>query len=761
MPQTRLRTAIAALAMASSLVACTGNSPYGSAKGDAKSSDKTAQRGPTEASPKLSASAAAAAKATAHIRANGNHLVGQPSPYLEQHSHNPVDWHPWGDEALAKAKQEGKPIFLSIGYSTCHWCHVMEKESFEDDEVAAFLNEHFISIKVDREQRPDVDALYIDAVGAMGGSTGWPLTVFLTPNLEPFFGGTYYPRHPKQGRPGFMDILHKVQAMYADEGPAVASRGRDVLEQIERRALGAAQRPGQIERTVVEAAMKKLTRNRDSIRGGFGSRQKFPNTPLLDAELRWVWRSADADAREHLVLTLDEMLRGGVRDHVGGSFHRYAVDARWHLPHFEKTLYDNAQLARLYVAAGRYLEREDFVAAGRAVLDDLVANWRGAGRGFIVGFDADDPGGEGAFYSWTPAELDEVLGKADGRIFATTFDVGAPGIRELGGRSVLHRLPWSEAATKLDLDETELRAVIARSLPKLDKARSSRPKPGQDDKVLVGWNGLAIAALADVGRWLDEPRYIEAAAEAANFVLEDCWEPPTLARGFRDKDTLGPGFLEDYALAGLGLLRLHAATGDPRWLDGAHTLAEAVSTRFYDAEKKAFMQTATAQGELPVRLADLSDGVLPSGGSAAMMLCLQVGVMSGDESIYEIGYEALRRSVGAASGNPFSAGYLLQVIDHALGPVREVVIAGDDADPVTAALWKTLSDDDPSHILPIKIPGSGAPIELARDFEALEGKRALKGTATAFVCQRGSCQAPTSDPAKLRAQLDKALAEVE
>lgn len=754
MPRPAFQTAAALLTL-SLLPSCTGKSreTQPSPTEDSAAAPGTGATPATELGTKPAASAAE----TARIRREGNHLLGQPSPYLEQHAHNPVDWYPWGEQALSKAKREHKPIFLSIGYSTCHWCHVMEEESFEDDEVAAFLNEHFVSIKVDREQRPDVDALYISAVGAMGSSTGWPLTVFLTPQLEPYLGGTYFPRHAKQGRPGFMDILEQARSTYAEQGEEAAADGRRTLAQVERRALASVQRPGQLDAAALDKAMLALTRNRDPVHGGFGNRQKFPNTPLLHAELRHIKRRSDEATKTHLLGTLDQMLRGGVRDHAGGSFHRYAVDTRWHIPHFEKTLYDNAQLASLYVEAGITFERPEFVAAGRAILDDLVANWRGVGGGFIVGFDADDPGGEGAFYSWTPAELERALGPDDAKTIGRAYGVTAKGDHKMEGRSVLHRRPNTEVAEALGLSADDVEAAVQRSLPKLAETRSSRPKPRRDDKVLVAWNGLAIMALADVGRWLDEPRYTDAAAEAAAFILDTCWTDGRLVRGYRAQSSLGVGFLEDYAIAALGLLRLHAATGDLRWLDGAVALAATISSEFYDPKQVALMRNAREDTELPVRLADMDDGVMPSGGSAAIRLALELGAITGDEALYAMGYDVLTRSVGTASTQPFRSGFLLQAIAHAVGPVREVVIAGDPDDPTTAALWATLRRDNHAHVLPVQIPGLGLPTDKQAAYPALAGKRALKGKATAFVCERGSCQKPTSSPKELRAQLDAAL----
>jgi uncharacterized protein YyaL (SSP411 family) len=713
-------------------IGCPGDAPYG-----AKPSPDPEPE--AEPDPK--------AEPTDAIRERGNHLLGEASPYLEQHAHNPVDWYPWGDAALAKAKAERKPIFLSIGYSTCHWCHVMEKESFEDDTVAAFLNEHFVAIKVDREQRPDIDAIYIDAVAALGGSTGWPLNVFLTPDLAPFFGGTYYPKEGRHGRPGFTEVLQQVHDMWTKEGDAVAAKGRDVLAQIEKRALLSVKVPGQVDAALIDTAMTMLVEARDPGTGGFGGPQKFPSPPLLLAELRYFARTSDSAAKDHVVLTLDQMLAGGIRDHVGGSFHRYAVDRRWHVPHFEKTLYDNAQLAALYIEAGRTLARDDYVAAGRAVLDDLVAHWRGAGEAFVVGFDADDPNGEGAFYSWTPAELVEVLGEADAAVIAAVFGVDVDGDPQLHGRSVLHRENDDAIAKQLGLDVATLRAKIDAALPRLREVRDRRPPPARDDKVLVAWNGLAIMALADAGRWLGEPRYVQAAIEAATFVVDRCWKDGRMQRGFRGDAALGPGFLDDHALAALGLVRLHAATGDLRWLVAAREITATILRDFHDAKHSAFMRTPADPQHVPVRMVDMDDGVMPGGGSAAALLALELGAIAGDEELYAIGRTVLERSAGYAKAAPRNVGFLLVVVDHAIAPVREVVVAGDDD---AASLWAEVAPTSHARFLPVRLPAAGFE---GPGFPALAGKRALKGKPTAFVCERGSCQAPTSDPAKLRQQL--------
>lgn len=733
--------------------ACTGEAPY-----TERSRPEAAVSVPAASStvPDPEPTARAVPREPARIRAHGNHLVGEPSPYLRQHAHNPVEWYPWGPEALALARREGKPIFLSIGYSTCHWCHVMEEESFEDDEVAAFLNAHFVSIKVDREQRPDLDAIYIDAVAAMGGSTGWPLTVFLTPSLEPFFGGTYFPRQPKGGRPGFLELLEQMRALHAEPGPKLAERGRRVLEQVEQRSLAAVGAPAPLEPGQVAEAIARLVAARDVDFGGFGQQQKFPQAPLLLAHLRHIQRVDDPSARRHVVRTLEAMMRGGIRDPLAGSFHRYAVDVRWRVPHFEKTLYDNAQLAAIYIEAGLELERDDFVATGRMVLDELVSAWQRPDGGFVVGFDADDPAGEGRFYTWTPDELAAVLPARDAEIFAAAFGVTARGDAQLDGRSVLHRDEDEAIAAQLGIDVAALQRAIAGSLPRLRDARARRPAPRVDDKELVAWNALAIMALADAARWLDEPRLRDAAAAAGRWLLETAWSGSRLQRGVVEGRTLGDGFLDDHALAGLALIRLHAATGEPRWLEGARRLADEIVASFYDSQRHVFLHVrgVTAPGDpaLPVRLADFGDDVMPSGGAAAVQLMLELGAITGDEALYDIGWSVLQRAAAGAVQRSHASGALLVALDHATARVREVVIAGDPEDAATLALWREVAPTLPRRVLPIRLGAQGVPSSMRTTFPALVGKRARR-RATAYVCERGRCEAPTSDPLVLREQL--------
>jgi uncharacterized protein len=726
----------------------------------------------SSASPSTS-SAGAAPRSPGEVRKAGNHLVGQPSLYLEQHGHNPVDWYPWGEEALSLARSLGRPLFISIGYATCHWCHVMEHECFEDDQVAALLNERFVAVKVDREQRPDVDALYMDAVSALGGSTGWPLTVIATPDGAPYFGGTYFPKESRQGQPGLLEILRETDRLWREEGPRVAARGKEILAHVAAPpgAAGVAGAGPALDTALLREAMERLAQSRDDEQGGFGGRQKFPNAPLLLAELRFARRTGDARAREHLVLTLEKMARGGIRDPLAGSFHRYTVDRTWHVPHFEKTLYDNAQLAALYVEAGLWLGRADLVAVGRGVLDDLLRAWQRPDGGLVVGFDADDAGGEGAFYTWTPAELGQALGGAmrgesaeAARLaarFGEAFGVTAAGERSLGGRSVLHRQEPARSpaggAGAAGASTDALEQDIARALPLLAAARSRRPPPAVDDKELCGWNGLALVALADAGRWLEEARYVAGARRVGKFLVETCWDPSAglMRRGVRAGAPLGQGFLEDHALAGLGLLRLHAADGDLAWLERAKTLADVLSARFRDQGHGGFSRSiggAPLVGAAPARQADDQDGPSPSGGSAAALLLLEVGALSGDASLGAAGLEALAAAAQQARSRPFSSGFWLVAIDHASGDPREVVVAGAPGDEATRALVREVAPTTFARVLPARIGPDGAgPLE-AR-FPALAGKSAQGGRPTAYVCRRGACEAPTHEPAALREQL--------
>ncbi len=731
---------VAALAL---VLACNPAAPGSTPRQDAAGTT-AAIAGDTAAT-----AADAEAAALAAIRRGGNHLRDEPSPYLQQHAHNPIDWYPWGPEALAKAKAENKPIFVSVGYASCHWCHVMARESFEDDTIAAFVNRHFVAIKVDREQRPDVDALCLAAVATRGGETGWPLNVFFTPQLSPIVGTTYLPPRGDGDRGGLLELAQRVQAEFAQRGEAAAGNGRAVLEAWNRD--GGSPRGG----FDVDATLDALARERDEVRGGFGSRQKFPHAPLLLAELRAAVSTGDdaraSAAREHLETTLARMADGGLHDHVGGGFHRYTVDPDWHMPHFETTLYDNALLALVYLEAARHFDQPRWSSVARGVLDELLAHWRVAGGAFAVGFDADDPEGEGRYYGWSRAELAAALPREDADAIAAVFDVGDDD-GELGGRQVLHRVPHERLVAQLGpaaAEHARTRALAA--LPALARARAQRSAPARDDKVVVAWNALAIAALAEAGRVLDEPRYLAAATEAAQFIEGCCRAGDRVTRGVVGTRVLGEGFADDHAVLGLALVRLFAATGDRAWLHRADALARSLRRDFWDDGRGGLRHRASA-GELPVATLDLDDGPTPSGTSATAALWLELGTLVGDDGMRDDALALLERWGTRARQAPTAAGMLLATA-IAAPRLREVVVAGAPEDPRTVALLEVLREPTGTRFVLAPVPAAGIEAAEAKQWPSLANKVAGGGTPTAFVCEHGSCRVPAREPGVLRGQL--------
>ncbi len=690
-----------------------------------------------------SCSAIPEARTPSLIRREGNHLVGQLSPYLEAHAHNPIDWYPWSDEALARARREDKLVFLSIGYATCHYCHVMERESFRDEEVARTLNRSFIAIKVDREERPDVDALFVEAVTRLGITPGWPLNVILTPSLEPIFGGAYFSRDE------LLDVAREVSEKWRVDRADITARGRSLLARMEAdaRARGAG---GELSEKALVEAFSRLDRARDTIDGGYGVGAKFPSAPLLLAELRWSQRARDASAANHLGLTLERAARGGIYDRLSGSFHRYAVDRRWRTPHFEKTIYDNAGLALAYTEAAMALRdsRAAWLAqVGRGITRDLIARWQRADGGFVTAFDADDERGEGAYYSFTSADLSALLGAGDARVAVKLFDLGAT-------PRALARRHESDVARETSATRTEIRAVEARAMPVLAAARAKRPTPRVDDKELAGMAGLALYALASA-RVLTGDEALDAPARAAGDFLMTCWDPTrrVMLRGKRRGAPIGEGFLEDYALAALGLLRLHAIDHDLGRLRAARAIAHAMIDRFYDPSAHTFMNAARSREAIPLRRPDVDDTVMPSGGSAAALALLQLGALLGDDTLEQRGREALRAAVPRAVREPVASGFLLVALDHAISDVREVVIAGAPDDARTKALARAIEGTTDARVLVAHVPREGAPREVEREMPALQGKRSPSGRPAAFVCRRGACEAPTFDAEELKQRL--------
>jgi len=690
-----------------------------------------------------------------------NRLIFETSPYLLQHAHNPVDWHAWGDEAFAEARRRGVPLFVSIGYSTCHWCHVMEVESFEDEEIARYLNAHYVCIKVDREERPDVDAVYMSAVQALTGSGGWPMSVWLTPDRAPFFGGTYFP--PRDGdrgaSQGFLTLLQRLSETYLKDPARIAQQASELASAVRRDLEGQAASTrtaapaasvlpsGLPDAGAIAQAVGTFKRSFDEQNGGLRGAPKFPSSLSVRLLLRVHRRTGDAEALRMATLTLEKMAAGGICDQLGGGFHRYATDATWLVPHFEKMLYDNALLAVDYLEAYQVTGRADFARIGRQTLDYLLAEMASPEGGFYSATDADSDGEEGKFFVWSDAELRSVLGP-DADRFARYYGVTPGG--NFQGRNILH-VPHPDEAERAALDDARRR---------LYAVRARRVAPARDEKILAAWNGLAISALATGGRLLDDVRYVGAAARAADLVLSKLRVGGRLMRSFKDGRANQPGFLEDYALVAAGLFDLYEASFDPRWLREALALCNETERLFADPGEGGWFTTAADHEKLMARERPRADGPTPSGTSVALMNALRAGAFTGDDHWRAIADRALSTLRDALSERPTSLSDALLALDFRTDAAREVVVvwpkqAGPaSAAPLLSILRRTFL---PNRALAGSVEGDEL-AALATVAPIVEGKRALRGRSTAYVCERGHCQLPTSDPAVLRRQLGRSSA---
>jgi uncharacterized protein len=676
-----------------------------------------------------------------------NRLAHETSPYLLQHADNPVDWWPWSEAAFQEARRRGAPVLLSVGYSSCHWCHVLAHESFEDEVTAAFMNEHFVSIKVDREERPDVDAVYMEAVQAATGQGGWPMTVFLTPDAEPFYFGTYFPPAPRHGMPSFRQVLEGVRAAWADRRDEVAEVAGKIVRDLAQRELGhqGGRPPGEQE---LAQALLGLTREYDPQRGGFGSAPKFPPSMVIEFLLRHHARTGSEGALQMAVDTCERMARGGLYDQLGGGFARYSVDRDWVVPHFEKMLYDNALLCRVYAHLWRATGSDLARRVALETADFMVRELRTAEGGFASALDADSDDGsgrhvEGAYYVWTPAELREVLGEDDADLAARYFGVTAEGTFE-EGRSVL-QLPQQEGVFDAERIESVKRRLLA--------ARAGRPAPGRDDKVVAAWNGLAVAALAETGAYFDRPDLVEAAVAAADLLVRlHLDDHARLARTSRDgRVGANAGVLEDYGDVAEGFLALASVTGEGVWLEFAGLLLDHVLARFTDRESPesgALYDTAADAEQLIRRPQDPTDNATPSGWTAAAGALLGYAAHTGSEPHRTAAERALGivRTLGPRV--PRFVGWGLAVAEALLDGPREVAVVGPDAaDPRTADLHRTaLLGTAPGAVVAVGTVESD-------EFPLLAGRPLVGGEAAAYVCRNFTCDAPTVDPERLRAAL--------
>ena len=695
-------------------------------------------------------------------RSHRNRLAGESSPYLLQHAGNPVDWYPWGEEAFAKAREEQKPVLLSVGYSSCHWCHVMAHESFEDEQIAALMNAGFVSIKVDREERPDIDAVYMTATQSLTGQGGWPMTVFLTPDGKPFYAGTYFPPTDAHGRPGFPRLLRSIREAWEHDREQLL-RSADTItarlrEAVARTAEGGAEAP--IGPQLPAQAVERLRDGFDREWGGFGGAPKFPSPGTLEFLLAHHARvggdgddgdgDAEPGALEMALHTLRRMAHGGLYDHLGGGFARYSVDERWLVPHFEKMLYDNAQLVRTYLHAYQLTGEALFERIARETLAYLSREILDAEGGFTSAQDADSEGIEGQFFLWTVEQVREAVGEDDAALFGDYYGVTPggnftdPHHPELTGRSVLSAARDPEAlARQHGVDEAELHARLAGARSRAFEARERRVKPGLDDKVLTSWNGLALAAFAEAARVLGDEQYREAAERNAAFVRRRLWRDGRLLHSYRDGAARVEGMLEDYAYYGLGLIELFRATGDLAHLRWAAELLEAVTSRFHDAEHGGFLDTADDGEPLLLRQKSFFDAATPSGNGAAGLLSLWLGRYFDRDDWEALGRETVALAGDALLAAPAGLGSIWQAIELLLSPRREVAIVGDAAS--RAPLERELARHFlPSTVIAPSAGGGGLPV--------LEERTAGDG-ALAYVCERMVCQLPVGSPQALAAQL--------
>ena len=687
-----------------------------------------------------------------------NRLVTEHSPYLLQHAHNPVDWWPWGDAAFAEARRLDRPVLLSVGYSTCHWCHVMERESFEDPVIAEFINQHFIAIKVDREERPDIDSLFMHAVIALTGQGGWPMTVVMTPDKAPFFGGTYFP--PRAGdrgaRQGFMEILQAISKGWQGDRATMLAQAESISKRMAEAATPAAptDMPGP---EVIEATVRWQARQFDARFGGFGRAPKFPRPSLPGLLLRYHRRTGDAAALTMASETLRQMAAGGIRDHLGGGFHRYAVDARWLVPHFEKMLYDGAQLITLYLEAYQATGDAGFAAVAREIIEDLTRDLGSLGGAFASATDAEStlPDGshaEGWFFTWTPAEVDAALGPELGAVARAWYAVDDRG--ELDGRNVLHTPRGAEAvARQLGMSEVELALRVDEARVKLLAARQARPKPARDDKIITEWNGLMLSALAQAHLVLGDDDFRLRAEQLAAALLSARRADGRLSRLVpRTPDaTAGPtGLLDDHAAVIEGLITLFEATGNPHWLTSAQALQAVVDRDFADPAGGYFL-TPTDGEPLAVREKPNDDGALPAGNSVTALNLLRLHALTGDATD-----RTRAERLFAAFGQPLQGPgmpRMLSALDFYFDTPREVVIAAAtraDAEPLMAVLRRTWL---PNRLIVLLFSDQPRPTQ--EQIPLVEAKEPIGGQATAYVCEEGRCEKPTSDPAVFAEQLKK------
>ncbi len=685
-----------------------------------------------------------------------NRLINETSPYLLQHAHNPVEWYPWGEDALERSRSEDKPILLSIGYSACHWCHVMERESFENESIAGLMNQNFINIKVDREERPDLDAIYMEAVQMLTGSGGWPMTVFLTPEGKPFYGGTYFPPVDRQNMPGFPRLLLGIAEAYNTNKGEIQRVTQQLTEQMGR---GSQVPRGTAILTVdvLHRAYSTLATNFDYQNGGFGMAPKFPQPMTPEFLLRYHHHGYNPRALELVELTLEKMAYGGIYDQVGGGFHRYSTDAYWLVPHFEKMLYDNALLARLYLHAFQITGKPLYRRITEETLDYVLREMTDSGGGFYSAQDADSEGEEGKFFVWTPEEIMDVLSEEDGRVFSGYFGVTPNGNFESKNILNVPRDPEAFAAEH-ELDPEQLDSIVARSRTKLLEVRERRVHPLLDDKVLASWNGLMLRSFAEAGAALGRVDYLEAAVKNAEFLTTVMCPQGRLLRTYRNGEAKLLGYLEDYSCVADGLIALYEATLDLRWLENAVTMADSMIELFWDEATGGFYDTGSDHEALVIRPRDVFDNAQPCGGSVASDILLKLAVFTGNDDYAAKAAVPLRSLHEHMARSPGGTGHWLSALDFYISAVKEVAVVGPSENAATSELLDTVRRQFlPNKVLmgydPSSLESTGQEGLSLGGYPLLEGRGMVNGQPTAYVCQNYVCQLPVTEPGPLLAQL--------
>jgi uncharacterized protein YyaL (SSP411 family) len=697
-----------------------------------------------------------------HDRQHPNRLINEKSPYLLQHAFNPVDWYPWGEEAIEKARRENKPIFLSVGYSTCYWCHVMEREVFENDEIAKLMNENLVCIKVDREERPDIDRVYMNALQAMTGSGGWPMSMFLTPDLKPFFGGTYIPPRSSYGRPGFPDLVNQITMLWKTDRNKLLESGDKITEYLKSSITSHGRT--EVPASILDSAYRVFEKSFDRLHGGFGSAPKFPRPIALEFLLRYYHRTGNDSALSMVLGTLRQMANGGVYDQIGGGFHRYSVDAEWRVPHFEKMLYDQAQLAILYIEAYQITNDEFYKTTSRDILRYVMQNMTDTLGGFYSAEDAEsapdparpDEKEEGTFYLWTKSELVHILGNQTAEIFCYRYGINDSGnaphdpMNVFAGKNILFCAhPIEETDKQFDRSTGTIGDILREAREKLATVRLQRPRPHLDDKIITAWNGLMISAFAKAYQVFKDPEYLGTAERAARFTMTHLYDGQILYRRYRDNDRRFEGTLQDYSFLITGLLDLYESSFHTAWLEHAIELTEIQNRLFWDMNNGGFFDNSGNDATILLKTKENYDGAEPSGNSIATLNLLRLGQLTDNSRWKEMAQQTVNAFGGSLIHYSESMPGLLIVMEWLSSVPNEIIIVGNRNDSATNILLNVVYDTFLPNKVLILADGSEQQKSVLTSLPFLNGMMMSGSKATAYVCQNYACQLPTTDPTVL------------